>query len=575
MSKSTIMNTHRQLHPDEPPGGRTGRTLNSTHDDDGRAKDDDTYGFDFDFDLERQSHPSQGYQVPSSMTMMMWAKKPSVLIRRGNKDAMSNNGGEESQDDRDNFSFEAGTADEVSTLGESMILSTAMDPRLPPPTAPPANQVTHRSHSGTEVPLRELSIHRKAPAGVNKHGGKALIIRMVGTEDTSQGTATNATPPKDESARGVRPGNSLKSSQKQPPPTRRGFPVRRFIYIISVVMGPILLGAMIVLIFLFVRMRQGEHFLSSNSNHNNNNNNNNNPNNKNQGAGLPFPNSGNTIVGFPSTGQPSLTPAPQLFVAVPTPPPTVSSTVPTRTPTSYPTTSTTTNTTTNTSQPTVQPTRNPTAAPSVGTPTSTPTAAPSTAMPTSMRPPRPDFRYRPWQQVLADSNTLQLASLTSGLGYNASSWNMPGTLSLERWSYSNALTNGGPYVEFSLKLVGFNSPVQWNCWINHYMDFTWAELGNLTEMDGSFSTVAPQSSQPQQGQPGSMTTTTTTVYGQEIQSAYQTLGWTPNTWGTQDPTQRPNTWSKQWKNLSPQEQDSAEYLCYTQELWDRVPLPQW
>jgi hypothetical protein len=80
----------------------------------------------------------------------------------------------------------------------------------------------------------------------------------------------------------------------------------------------------------------------------------------------------------------------------------------------------------------------------------------------------------------------------------------------------------------------------WDCWVNHYVGFTWKYYStygfNWTLID---------------------------------------LGWTERTWNSNNASLAPPSESKDWNELTIIEQTAAKELCYTANLWDRVPINQW
>ncbi len=51
------------------------------------------------------------------------------------------------------------------------------------------------------------------------------------------------------------------------------------------------------------------------------------------------------------------------------------------------------------------------------------------------------------------------------------------------------------------------------------------------------------------------------------------LGWDKDSWDNDGPA--PETDDLYWEGLSAAEQNAARQLCYSQELWDGVPIPDW
>ena len=76
-----------------------------------------------------------------------------------------------------------------------------------------------------------------------------------------------------------------------------------------------------------------------------------------------------------------------------------------------------------------------------------------------------------------------------------------------------------------------------DCHINHYTGFWWEDVEELN-----------------------------------VSQYYEILGWNEYSW---DNDVLPATDSMSWYELSPVEQEAAKQLCYSRELWDGIPLPEW
>jgi hypothetical protein len=175
----------------------------------------------------------------------------------------------------------------------------------------------------------------------------------------------------------------------------------------------------------------------------------------------------------------------------------------------------------------VRPTRAPLA------PISVPTRAP--LAPISVEDiPYPDFRFVAWR----DSKPLTHA-LASVLGYTRSTWNIPGTNGIEYLSYETIeLTLDGEIVE-AINDLEFTE-AGWDCWVNHYFDYDWVELEQLS-----------------------------------TSNAFVALGWKSETWVDENEDSWPDTESKHWFELTSEERIAARKLCYDQELWDQIPITAW
>ena len=75
-----------------------------------------------------------------------------------------------------------------------------------------------------------------------------------------------------------------------------------------------------------------------------------------------------------------------------------------------------------------------------------------------------EVRYTPWARL--DCATRKLAE--GSLGYNESSWNSPGTATIEilQWELMEAPQ------QVAAGAIGLAQDM-WNCYINHYSNFSW------------------------------------------------------------------------------------------------------
>jgi hypothetical protein len=181
----------------------------------------------------------------------------------------------------------------------------------------------------------------------------------------------------------------------------------------------------------------------------------------------------------------------------------------------------------------------------------------------------PSFRFVPWYNVTV---SLQLL-LKQLLGYDEATWNLPGSINndgvdysrfWEAQSFSTIQNTASVQVLSAVISMGF-SKGEWDCWINHYQNFTWTELEALSPI---YATV-------NEGETGD----NLVVMGSEIQMAMKTFGWTESNWSTLErmhyffPTAEEGLGARSpWDNLTVTEQAAATRLCYTRELWDRIPL---
>ncbi|KAL3798750.1 hypothetical protein ACHAWO_011994 [Cyclotella atomus] len=140
--------------------------------------------------------------------------------------------------------------------------------------------------------------------------------------------------------------------------------------------------------------------------------------------------------------------------------------------------------------------------------------------------PRPDKRYMAFQYLSGEDQ----AVAQNNLGYTPITWNVPGLAPVEQlgwWQFSEQQKNGAIALGFTEN--------QWDCYINHYLTYTWSELTEAGLTD-----------------------------------ALGTLGWTQNSWeGSGD---SPATESKWWGQLTTDEKNAARKLCYFQDNWNQVDM---
>jgi hypothetical protein len=169
--------------------------------------------------------------------------------------------------------------------------------------------------------------------------------------------------------------------------------------------------------------------------------------------------------------------------------------------------------------------------------TMAPSSAPGGSLPsveslsptTQLTIPLPVFRYVEWSKL--DDRTRTFAGL---LGYTEDSWNVPGSAPIERRKYDTIAASSDKSRDiFYIQGLGFGKP-QWDCYINHYRNFTWAELGQVG-----------------------------------VKRYYQVLGWDSQRWLNRE---APLTELKEWSALSVQERVAAESVCYLQPLWEGESL---
>lgn len=470
--------------------------------------------------------------------------------------------GEENASDVDtkaNFSFEAIGEDDVSTLGDTFAGSTDGRNFV---VKPPINEYGYPS---MELPLR--SFHPEQTKG---NGANTPMIQLVPTEDTSQGS------PKEDFKAEVS-NHEGKTNW------------RRTIFLLSLIMVPILLGTLFVLVFMLIRLRQEDDMATSAT----------------LGASsFPivgekskdptfFPTASPTNSSFSTENR--ITSTPTLQATEQPAPTTISSTLapvfvdapttatlsPTNAPTPspfsmsivaislFPTKTPTLNPTMVVTEPpaTPQPTFLPT---TTNTEMTTASATDSltmgetilseTSLPASDQPPYPNLRFVRWGDFTANADSGLQFAVTTGLGYDQFTWNNPGTADIESLTFETIVTQDA-MLTTALVILGFDTSTKWNCWMNHYFDFDWDELTKL-----------PAASEAQESRDF---VDNDSMYGLQVQLAWETLGWTSFTWNSQDSSLWPASESKSWDQLTVAEQEAADTLCFTRNLWDEVSIPNW
>ena len=141
----------------------------------------------------------------------------------------------------------------------------------------------------------------------------------------------------------------------------------------------------------------------------------------------------------------------------------------------------------------------------------------------------PEKRYIEWA-MLSDTDK---GYAKDNLSYDKTSWNVPGTNSVEGWSFHDLYDDE---VEGALHL-GLDSDT-WDCHINHYYGYWWEDL----EKDGH-------------------------------DRHFSVLGWNEDMWDNE--TSYPETDYMYWDELSPAQQAAAEQVCYFRELWDMIDITNW
>ena len=112
-------------------------------------------------------------------------------------------------------------------------------------------------------------------------------------------------------------------------------------------------------------------------------------------------------------------------------------------------------------------------------------------------------------------------------------WDRPGTSDLEYWKYADLYDDE----KIGAEALGITAPM-WDCFINHYLGYWWEDLEELN-----------------------------------VAQYYAILGWDIDSWDEE--LYVPETDDMYWDDLTSEQQEAAGQLCFSKELWDEVPLPDW
>jgi len=189
--------------------------------------------------------------------------------------------------------------------------------------------------------------------------------------------------------------------------------------------------------------------------------------------------------------------------------------------------------------PTSSPTSTPTMAPVVPTtpvPTNVPTNVPTKAPTEEPTKPPTQAPFTPTETIRWTSYvqlTAAQVDLVRALDYTKATWNLLGTNEIEFLAFFS-LT---PAEQAASEQLGMDEE-DWDCYQNHYSDYSWDELLEY-----------------------------------ELAKYWMALGWTRMSWeGDGSP---PNTNDMFWMELTPSQQDALTEICYRQESWDGIPIPEW
>ena len=173
--------------------------------------------------------------------------------------------------------------------------------------------------------------------------------------------------------------------------------------------------------------------------------------------------------------------------------------------------------------------------------------------PTFFPYPMPEFRYKPWSEL--DSVAQNTAS--GLMNYTQDTWNELGLLLAERNTFLNL---PGEQREGAAEL-GFYSHT-WDCFMNHYEAYYWCV--SLLCLSVSVRCILKSNQNENRSS-----------FHNDLQVAIETLGWTEEMWTSDDSDVGPESESRFWVDLTPEEKAAATRLCYFEETWNRVPVTEW
>eukprot|EP00521_Asterionellopsis_glacialis_P009592 CAMPEP_0195284650 /NCGR_PEP_ID=MMETSP0707-20130614/2778_1 /TAXON_ID=33640 /ORGANISM="Asterionellopsis glacialis, Strain CCMP134" /LENGTH=1190 /DNA_ID=CAMNT_0040344029 /DNA_START=45 /DNA_END=3617 /DNA_ORIENTATION=- len=139
----------------------------------------------------------------------------------------------------------------------------------------------------------------------------------------------------------------------------------------------------------------------------------------------------------------------------------------------------------------------------------------------------PSSRFHMFE--LLDEGTISNAKT---LGYVKETWNNPGTAAIEDMIFTELNTDQ----QVAAQKLGYEDET-WDCWQNHYSGYSWDQLKNY-----------------------------------DVVRHFELLGWNRNMWDTKS---KPDSWKKDWAELTAGQRTAAEKLCYFDETWQRINLADW
>jgi len=181
----------------------------------------------------------------------------------------------------------------------------------------------------------------------------------------------------------------------------------------------------------------------------------------------------------------------------------------------------------------------------------------------------PEIRFTPFSGL--PESILTNLMRNSLLGYDSGTWNVPGSANNAAnttgvfWEGRSFKTIQNSNLQAISAIVRFDfTAQQWDCWVNHYQDLPWDELYWESDVE----VVVDED--------GSVT-----IYGRDLQEAMRILGWTESSWETPErfeyffPQGTSRGQRPSWDDLTMAEQEAATSICWSRELWNRIPLLEW
>jgi len=145
---------------------------------------------------------------------------------------------------------------------------------------------------------------------------------------------------------------------------------------------------------------------------------------------------------------------------------------------------------------------------------------------------RAEFRWTAY-----DDLTAAQVDLATELDYTEENWNIMGTNEIEFLAFDDLDSCFEPGSQEVAVELGFDVET-WDCDVNHYFGYYWEGLETY-----------------------------------DLQKYWIELGWSAASWNAViDP---PDTNDMNWEELTEAQQKAAEEICYFQQTWDYIAIPDW